>query len=249
MITYLIICPLVFLAGFVDSIAGGGGLISLPAYMLAGLPAQNAVATNKLSACMGTFISSGYYFKKGFMKASLCIPGIIAALIGSWLGANLNLLLSEHILKIIMLFVLPAVAIYVLRNEALTHPAESAFSFKKTAFLCALISFAVGIYDGLYGPGTGTFLLLLFTGVCHLSLEDAAGATKAINLTTNVTSLFVFLLNGRAYLLLGFTAGICGMLGNYIGSSFFVKKRASFVKPLILIVLILFIGKIILEYI
>ena len=110
--------------------------------------------------------------------------------------------------------------------------------------MCAL---SVGIYDGFYGPGTGTFLILLLTAWARLSLQEANGLTKAINLTTNVTSLAVFLANGTVLVPLGLLAGLCNMAGNRIGVSFFDKKGGSAVKPVILLVLAVFLVKTVLE--
>ncbi|WP_368362038.1 sulfite exporter TauE/SafE family protein, partial [Ruminococcus sp. RTP21484sp1_RTP21281st1_A2_RTP21281_210402] len=108
-LVYLVVCFFVFLAGFVDSIAGGGGLISLPAYMIAGLPVHTAIATNKMSSSMGTFVASFHYMKKGFMKWKICIPAVFGAIAGSWIGSHLALLISEKALKIAMLVVLPVI--------------------------------------------------------------------------------------------------------------------------------------------
>lgn len=242
---YLIVCPLVFLAGFIDAIAGGGGLISLPAYLLAGLPAHEAIATNKLSSCMGTTISAYHYYTKGFMKWKLCLPGIIMAFLGSYLGSNLSLLIEEKMLKTFLLIVLPLVGLYVLKGNTLKDTSDQLVWERKLYIQCATISFVVGIYDGLYGPGTGTFLMILLTGICHLDLNSAQGSTKAINLTTNITALSVFLLNGKALIPLGLIAGLCNMVGNYLGSHLFIKKGSTFTKPIILIVLMLLIIKVI----
>ncbi|NCB91575.1 MAG: sulfite exporter TauE/SafE family protein [Clostridia bacterium] len=240
MTTFMIVCPLVFLAGFVDALAGGGGLISLPAYMFAGLPTHAAIATNKLSSSMGTAIATVHYWKKGFMKWKICLPGILTAFAGSWCGARLNLFMNERVLQIMMLVLLPFIAFYVLRSKALTKVSAQEYPLRKTIILCSLISFGIGIYDGIYGPGTGTFLMLLFTGVCHLSLEDSAGTTKAINLTTNVAALTVYLMHGAILIPLGLAAGCCNMLGNYLGSHCFTSKGAKFVEPVLLIVLLIF---------
>ena len=243
----LFIFPMLFLTGFVDSIAGGGGLISLPAYLLAGLPIHSAIATNKLSSAMGTTVSTVHFFRKGYMNLKTCIPGIIAALIGSWLGASLSLHLNEKFLKILVLFVLPFAAFHVLRSKNLEKYHDNPLPPVTTIILCTLVSLCVGAYDGLYGPGTGTFLLLLFTGICHLSLQNAAGTTKAINLTTNVVSLVVYLLNGKVLIPLGFAAGLFAMAGNYVGSRCFSSKGNTFVRPVILLVLSIFFIKTILE--
>ena len=99
-LVYLVVCLFVFLAGFVDSIAGGGGLISLPAYMIAGLPAHTAIATNKISSAMGTTVSTFYYLRQGFMKWKICVPAIVAAIAGSSLCAKITLMIDEKVLKI-----------------------------------------------------------------------------------------------------------------------------------------------------
>ena len=125
-LVYLVVCFFVFLAGFVDSIAGGGGLISLPAYMIAGLPVHTAIATNKMSSSMGTFVASFHYMKKGFMKWKICIPAVFGAIAGSWIGSHLALLISEKALKIAMLVVLPVILFYVLRSKALKGKDENA---------------------------------------------------------------------------------------------------------------------------
>ena len=105
----------------------------------------------------------------------------------------------------------------------------------------------IGMYDGFYGPGTGTFLLLLLTAFAHVSLNEAAGTTKIINLTANYAALAVFLYNGKALIPLGLTAGLFSMAGNYLGATAFTKKGAAFVRPMIILVLALFFAKLIYE--
>ena len=222
-LVYLVVCFFVFLAGFVDSIAGGGGLISLPAYMIAGLPVHTAIATNKMSSSMGTFVASFHYMKKGFMKWKICIPAVFGAIAGSWIGSHLAL---------------------KGKDENATEVINGMLIFKSI-----LIAAVVGIYDGIYGPGTGTFLMLLFTGFCHMTLNDAAGATKAINLTTNITALVVFLINGKVLLPLGIAAGVCNMAGNYLGSHSFTSNGHKIVKPVMIVVIVIFFIKVLTELI
>lgn len=250
-IMYGIVCLCVLLAGFVDSIAGGGGLISLPAYMIAGLPAHTAIATNKMSSSMGTAIASWHYFRQGFMKWKLCIPSVLAAIVGSWLGARLTLLIPDRALKIAMLVVLPVILFYVTRSKTLSGDAQNEEEVINGSliFKCVLIALGIGVYDGVYGPGTGTFLMLLFTGFCHLTMNDAAGTTKAINLTTNITALTVFLINGKVLLGLGIAAGVCNMIGNFLGSHCFTDKGTKIVKPIMIVVIVIFFIKVVSELI
>ena len=125
--TFLIVCPLTFLGGFVDAVAGGGGLISLPAYMIAGVPVHNAIATNKLSSGMGTTISTYRLAKLGYIpwrRAALCI---LMAIIGSSAGANLALMVDAELFKRIMLVIIPLTALYVMRNKKMDEKERSEF--------------------------------------------------------------------------------------------------------------------------
>ena len=245
---YILVCVMVFVAGFVDSVAGGGGLITLPIFMLTGLPVHTAIATNKLSAAMGTSASTLKFAKEGFIPLKLSAICIVFALIGSPIGANIALMVSDEKFKIIMLFILPVIAVYVLKSKNMDVQRKQ-YSEVKTAVISACIAFGVGIYDGFYGPGTGTFLLLLLTGLAHLELNKAAGVTKAINLTTNISALVVFVMNGKVYFPLGLIAGVFGIAGNYIGARCFSSKGSGFVKPLIIVVITIFFIKIITEFI
>ena len=228
-LVYLVVCFFVFLAGFVDSIAGGGGLISLPAYMIAGLPVHTAIATNKMSSFMGTSVATYHYMKKGFMKWKICIPAIFGAIAGSWMGSHLALLISDRVLKIAMVIVLPVILFYVLRSKALQGNDENTTDAVNgmLIFKCILIAVVIGIYDGIYGPGT----------------------TKAINLTTNITALVVFLINGKVLLPLGIAAGCCNMAGNYLGSHSFTSNGHKIVKPVMIVVIVIFFIKVVMELI
>lgn len=244
---YLIVCPLVFLAGFIDAIAGGGGLISLPAYMLAGLPPHIAIGTNKLSSAVGTTVATAQYISKGFMVWRLAVPAIVFSLIGANIGSNLTLLVPENAFLIIMLIALPVIAIYVFTHKSLSNPFEPEITTRVWVVVLSS-AFFIGMYDGFYGPGTGTFLMLLLTGAAHLTTRQAAGITKAINLSSNVMSLTVFLINGTVLLPLGLTAALFSIAGNYLGARSFIKKGDAIARPAIITVISIFIIKVIYEY-
>lgn len=244
---YIIVCPLVFLAGFIDAIAGGGGLISLPAYLIAGLPAHGAIGTNKFSSTMGTTIATWQYARNGFIHWKQIIVAIPATLIGAYIGSNLALLVPENDFKILMLFILPLTAAYILfRKKALTG-CETPYPARKTALIIGALSFGIGMYDGFYGPGTGTFLMITLTSMAHVKLNDAAGITKTVNLTSNITALAVFLMNGVVWLQLGMVAAVFSIAGNYLGAKFFTNKGTKIVRPVILLVLTIFFIKVILD--
>lgn len=240
---YLIVCPLVFLAGLVDSIAGGGGLISLPAYLIAGIPPHMALGTNKLGSVMGTVVSTYRFAKNGFINFKAALWFVVAALIGSAIGANLTLLVSEKIVANLMIVILPVVAFYVLKNKKMGDDTLAHTIPEKKAFIIALAAaFFVGAYDGFYGPGTGTFLILILTGAARYTMKEAAGTTKAINLASNAAAFVTFLVNGKVLWPLGLAAGVFCIAGNYIGAGMVLNNGQKIVRPVVLIVLtILFI--------
>lgn len=242
---FLIVCPLVFLAGFVDSIGGGGGLISLPAYLFAGIPPHMALATNKLSSSIGTTISAARLFR--YMDLSLAGACVICSLIGSGVGSSLALLTSEKLVQYMLLPVLPVVAYYVLRKKNLDDGKTSVSLPRKKVFaLSMLISFFVGAYDGFYGPGTGTFLILLYTGLVKMDLLTASANTKAVNLASNIGALTIFILNGKVFYTLGLPAALFCIAGHYVGSGMVLKNGSRIVRPIILLVLALLFLKILL---
>lgn len=246
---YLIVCPLVFLAGFVDSIAGGGGLISLPAYMFAGIPVHNAIATNKLSSSTGTVVSTARLIKNkkvdwGFVSGTV-IGALIGALIGSVAGANLALIISDHILKMVLVVILPIVAFCVLRDKNMDVEVPVGMTKNKQYLIAIVCSLVIGCYDGFYGPGTGTFLLLVFTKLAKIPLEKATGNVKIVNLSSNISALITFILAGKILWGLGLAASCFSIAGHYVGAGMVVNNGVKVIKPIILIVLVLLLVKVV----
>ena len=243
--TFLIVCPMLFLAGLVDAIGGGGGLISLPAYLLAGVPVHQAVATNKLSNSCGTALVTFRFIKNKLINFKLAVPSVIAAIIGSSIGANISLSLEEATMEKILLFVLPVAAFIVLNKHLFHDNGSEQIKLDFRTYVTAILSaFFIGGYDGLYGPGTGTFLIIAFTVFAKMSIGSSNAHSKIINLTTNITSLVIFILNGQVIFVLGLAAALCNMAGGYIGAGLAMKKGAGIVKPIILFVLFLLLLKI-----
>ena len=154
--------PAVFVAGIVDAIAGGGGLITLPVYMLVGLPPHEAIGTNKMSSCMGTTTATYRFAREGYINFKMAVFAVVFALAGSYTGAHISLLISNESFKILMLFILPVTAWFVLRTKNFDVEREP-YSFRKTCALSCLIAFVIGVYDGFYGPGTGTFFFFFLS--------------------------------------------------------------------------------------
>ena len=207
---YWIVCPLLFLTGFVDAIGGGGGLISLPAYLFAGLPIHSAIATNKLSSACGTSLTTIRFIRNGLVSVRLAVPSVIAAMIGSFCGARLSLMVQEDVMRQVLLIVLPVAAFFVLNPHLFPDRETASLSLNRRTYVTAVIAaFVIGAYDGFYGPGTGTFLIIAFTVFAKMSVRSANAHAKVINMTTNVTSLVVFLHSGQVLIVLGLAGAAC----------------------------------------
>jgi uncharacterized membrane protein YfcA len=244
----LIVVIGVFLASFVDGIAGGGGLISVPAYFLAGLPAHLTLGTNKLSSCIGTTVSTARFIRSGYVNWKLGIPSVALALIGAHLGTRLQLTLDERYLKWVLLIVLPVVAFVVLRQRKFPEEPGQIAPEKQAAVVLAA-SLVIGAYDGFYGPGTGTFLLLVFCHLGKLDVRTASGNMKLVNLSSNVGALATSLMSGKVFIVLGLIGAVASITGHYIGSGLAIKDGSRIVKPVVLTVLALLAVKVLWELI
>ena len=237
----LAICPLVFLAGFVDSIAGGGGLISLPAYLVMGLPPHLAAGTNKVVSGLGALTASGKYIKSGRIWLDLAIFSALGALAGSFIGTRIALMLSGSALKLVILCALPIVAVIMMIRRNTDRPEGSLHSRGKAVdrLLCTLIGLVIGCYDGLIGPGTGTFMILAFSMVLGMDLLYASGCAKVGNLASNIASAVVYIINGKVMFSLVIPAAAFSILGNYLGARCAIKTGAKRVRSIMLLVLLL----------
>lgn len=240
-----IVCPLVFCAGFVDAVAGGGGLISLPAYIFAGVPIHIAYGTNKFANCTGTFVACVKFFKSGNIRIKSAVLSAAGALIGSWFGTQLVLVLDEKYLKYCLMIILPVVAVFLLFNRNFGSSDEvKKISNKKLYVLSFIIGMVIGAYDGFFGPGTGTFLVLSFTSILGFDLITASGNAKVVNLASNFAALIAYMINVKILFSIGIPAAICAILGNYIGAHMAIKSGVKVIKPIILVVVVMLLGKV-----
>ena len=244
--TFLIVCPLVFLGGLIDAIGGGGGLISLPAYLLAGIPAHQAIATNKMSAVCGTAVATVRLLKNRKPNIPIVLVSIAAAIVGASVGARLSLAADEQVILYMMSVLLPICAYVVLNKKLFRDPENEEIAVTgKMVLLSGVCALLCGVYDGFYGPGTGTFLIIAFTVLAKMSISLANTHAKIINLTTGVTSFIVFLQNGQVILVLGAVAALFNMIGGYVGAGLAVKKGSKLVRYSIMTVLLLLMVKVI----
>ena len=234
----LIVAVGVFLASFMDAIAGGGGIISIPTYLIAGLPAHMALGTNKVSAGIGTIASAARFVKNGYVDWVLALPSVGLALIGSHFGTSLQLMIPEVYLQYLLLLVLPVVAFVVLRQRTFPETAGK-ISRRRQTLIVLLASFIVGAYDGFYGPGTGTFLLLIYCNLAKMDVRTAGGNVKLVNFASNVGAFVTSLRSGQVFLALGLIGAVTSLLGHFLGAGLAIKNGSKIVKPTVIIVLIL----------
>jgi uncharacterized protein len=235
----MFLAAMIFLAGFVDSIAGGGGLISLPAYFAVGLPPHVALATNKFSSFCGTATAVIRYWRAGVIHLRIGLMAAAGALAGSTLGTKIALWISEALINTFMLFCVPAVLVIFLFKEKLFPKKETETAVRFPIIRALAIGAVIGCYDGFFGPGTGTFLAIAFTFFMHYDLVTASGNARLVNLASNAGSLAVFLINGNVLFPIAFITAVSGIAGNILGSHFALQGRERVIRPIMAVILIL----------
>ena len=237
----LIICPLVFLSGFVDAIVGGGGIISLPAYLIAGLPTHFAVGTNKTVAGLGTCVSVWRYLRGGKVRLDIAVPGAVGSLVGAGGGTRLALALPEQALHTLLLVALPCVAVFLVFNRGfgLETSGEKPLAPRAVKLRSLLVGLAVGAYDGLIGPGAGTFLIIGFTAALGTDLLTSSACGRVANLASNLTSMVIYMAEGKVLYLIAIPATMAGGLGCYAGSGYAMRGGSKNIRKLMFLVLAL----------
>ena len=232
----LFICPLIFLGGFVDSVAGGGGLITLPAYLMAGLPVHLAAGTNKVVNGSGSAIASVKYFRSGKIQLRPSLWAAAGALAGASFGARIAMHLSDRVLQGLMLVALPVVAVFlVVKKDFGKDPEERDHSRQYIVLVSLAIGLAVGCYDGIVGPGTGTLLIMAFTALLHMDMVTASGSAKVANVASNVASAVAFILGGQVMWSIVLPAAACSILGNYCGARYAIRGGGQRLRIMIFV--------------
>lgn len=236
--SYLIICPLIFLGSFVDSVAGGGGLITLPAYLLAGVPVHFAAGTNKVVGSCGTAAAALKYFRSGKVRIRPALSAAVGALIGGYAGAEIAKHLDEDLLRGLMLVALPLVAVFlVVKKDFGQETGETKYGSRYEIGASFFIGLVVGCYDGVVGPGTGTFMITCFTALLSMDLVTASGCSKVGNLASNAAAAVSFIIGGKvAWVLVG-PAAVCGIVGGLCGSRYAIRGGSKKIRGMIFVVL------------
>lgn len=228
----LILFFVAMLAGWVDTLAGGGGLLTLPALLLAGVPPVSALATNKSQAVLGTFTATATLFAKGHLRERALILPVVAAGIGAAIGAWLIQRVDTGWLNWMIPVLLVCVALYVWLTPNLgSSERQGKLSEKQWALTSAP---AVGFYDGAFGPGTGTFFAASGVAFRGQTLLNATIRAKLLNLTTNVVSLALFAAGGKVVWAIGGSMMVGQMLGAFIGSHTMLAGGTRLIRPLVI---------------
>jgi uncharacterized membrane protein YfcA len=232
--------PLLFatglVAGFVDSIAGGGGLITVPVLLHCGLNPQLALGTNKLQASFGSGSATWHYARAGLVNWAECRRGVLLTFVGAILGALAVQQLDPAFLKRFIPALLLAVAVYLFFKPALGET-ESRPRLPRGAF-DALFGLGLGFYDGFFGPGTGTFWAMAFVLGLGFHLTKATAQTKAMNFASNIASLALFLAAGQVLFVAGLVMGAGQSWGARLGARLVIKRGARFIRPVFLTVVV-----------
>ncbi len=242
----LILCPIIFLAGFIDSIAGGGGLISLPMYsILIKSPIVSVYGTNKFTNVWGTLVASIKYIKSKNIQFESAVTAAIFSFIGSKFGSLAAEYVSEDFLRIFLLIAIPAVAIFTLLKKDFGESQAFEMPILKIIGITMVFSLFIGFYDGFFGPGTGTFLILAFTTFTGMDLTKASGNAKIANLASNISACHTFILSGNVVYKLAIPGAICSILGSYLGSNIAIKNGKNIIKPIFVLVLFILLATVI----
>lgn len=234
----LLLCASSLLAGFIDSIVGGGGLIQIPALLilLPGTPVATILGTNKFASCAGTTIAVQRYARQVTIEWSSIIPAAVTAFVFSFLGSRTVVLLRTDFMRPIVLVLLVLVAIYVffVKDLGLVHQPKHPPT--KTKWIGVMIGAAIGFYDGFFGPGTGSFLIFLFVGVFGFDFLSASASAKVINWATNIASVIYFGWTGNILYQDAVPMAFCSVIGAMIGTHLAIAKGTRFIRVFFLII-------------
>ena len=227
---YPALTAIAVLTGFIDAIAGGGGLIMMPALLFAGVSPLQALATNKLQSVFGTFVAMRNYARAGLIDWRGNRLTIALVFLGASAGCIAVQLIETHLLDLIIPVLLVASALYILLSPRMTD--EDAHQ-RLSANGYAPVGAAVGVYDGFFGPGTGTFFTTSLVSLRGYGLTRATAMTKLFNFTSNVASVLLFALGGEMLWLLGLSMAAGAMLGGWLGSHRALRFGARLIRPLL----------------
>ena len=232
-----------FVAGAVDAIAGGGGLVTLPALLAAGFPAHLALGTNKGQSFVGTAAALIRFMRSGFVNLKRAPLLFLCGLGGALAGAALVLRLDPKVLRPVVLALLIAVAVFLALRRPQASPAPSKPLTGQPTLWAAVAAAAIAAYDGFFGPGTGTFLIIAFSGILHLSMARASAEAKVVNLASNLAALTLFALRGVVLWQVALPMAGAQLLGGTLGAHLAVRGGDRVVRWVVLGVVVCLVAK------
>jgi uncharacterized membrane protein YfcA len=233
-------------AGFVDAMAGGGGLIQLPA-LLVGLPNKDLpliLGTNKVPSIFGTAAAARNYFKNIKPDIPLTITMMVPAFAGSMAGAALAATIPKEFFKPFLVFLLLVVAIYTWRKPEMGMSENLKYTNRKRLVIVAVIGLLIGFYDGIFGPGTGTFLVFFLVSAIGFAFLKASATAKLVNIATNAGAILSFQLTGHIWWQLGLLLAFANVTGAIIGSRLAIRGGSPLVRKVFLVVTFLLIARV-----
>ncbi|WP_088225319.1 TSUP family transporter [Desulfosporosinus sp. FKB] len=244
----LIISVLGFFAAAVDAIAGGGGLISLPALLVVGVPPHLALGTNKFAACTASLNSSITFARSGKVHVPLVKWQIPFTFIGALLGVWAVLSVSSQFLNKAVLVLVLIVGIYTILHKNLGMENKFQQLIPSKLIAGCFFALALGFYDGFFGPGTGSFLIFSFIALFGFDFVVASANSKVLNFVSNFASLLLFAWNGKILFLYGIPMAISMILGSLLGTKLAIRRGAALVKPIFITMSLLVAVKLIAQY-
>lgn len=234
-----------FCGGLIDAAVGGGGLVQLPALLHAfpQHPLATILGTNKIAAISGTLSSAFAYFKKVTIPWPLILPTMFAAFIFSFLGAMSASFIPKEPMRYVVFVLMIIMAIYTFAKKDLGQIHRTIQTGKKEILLGMLAGAMIGYYDGIFGPGTGSFLLFIFVKIFAFDFLHASASAKLVNIATNSAAILFFAPTGHVLWMIGLTLAVCNIVGSLVGTALALRYGSAFIRIFFLILLIFIIGR------
>ncbi len=231
------VCPLLFIAGVIDAIAGGGGLIALPTYLMTGMPVHMAYGCGKLQCSMGSTMAVLRFWKNGVLDGKFAVLTAVAAMTASAIATQLVLYLDGEVVRKIVLVMLPIAAVLILlpKKKGQGNIIKQVVN-RKNILLVIVAGLLLGTYDGMFGPGGGTIAIMIFSLLLHYDLRVASANSKVVIMASNYMALVGYLTTGNIVFQIAIPATICNMLGNYVGAGLAIKNGEKLIRPLMLLI-------------
>lgn len=231
------VCPLLFIAGVIDAIAGGGGLIALPTYLATGMPVHMAYGCGKLQCSMGSTAAALRFWKNGVLDGKFAALTAVAAMAASAVATQLVLYLDDAVVRNIVLVMLPAAAVMILipKKKGQGTIIRQVVN-RKNILLVIASGLLLGTYDGMFGPGGGTIAIVIFSLLLQYDLRVASANSKVVIMASNYMALMGYLITGNIVYQIAIPATICNILGNYVGAGLAIKNGSKLIRPLMLVI-------------